>query len=85
MVRFHAAKLIRPNLKIFLNRGAKERARRGTVNVPRTSERLSNKDLGKYRDLAESEGFEPSRPAKVCRFSRPVLSTAQPTLRRPIY
>ena len=30
--------------------------------------------------LAEREGFEPPRPAKVCRFSRPVQSTALPPL-----
>src|SRR5256885_12305957 len=31
--------------------------------------------------MAESEGFEPPIPVKVCRFSRPVPSTAPPTLR----
>jgi hypothetical protein len=31
--------------------------------------------------LAEREGFEPPIPAKVCRFSRPVPSTARPPLR----
>ena len=31
--------------------------------------------------MAESEGFEPPIPVKVCRFSRPVPSTARPTLR----
>src|SRR5208282_3890156 len=30
--------------------------------------------------MAESEGFEPPIPVKVCRFSRPVPSTARPTL-----
>lgn len=35
--------------------------------------------------MAESKRFELSEPAKVRRFSRPVLSTTQPTLRRPIY
>jgi hypothetical protein len=31
--------------------------------------------------VAESEGFEPPIPVKVCRFSRPVPSTTRPTLR----
>jgi hypothetical protein len=31
--------------------------------------------------MAESEGFEPPIPVKVCRFSRPVPSTTRPTLR----
>ncbi len=31
--------------------------------------------------VAESEGFEPPIPFRVCRFSRPVPSTARPTLR----
>ena len=30
--------------------------------------------------LAEREGFEPSRPFRACRFSKPVPSTAQPSL-----
>src|SRR6267143_1355049 len=37
--------------------------------------------IGPIENLAESEGFEPSIPVKVCRFSRPVPSTARPTLR----
>src|SRR5215470_9338141 len=32
--------------------------------------------------LAEREGFEPPIPFQVCRFSRPVPSTARPPLRR---
>ena len=35
--------------------------------------------------MAESEGFEPSKPAKACQFSRLVYSTALPALRRPFY
>jgi hypothetical protein len=31
--------------------------------------------------MAEREGFEPPIPVKVCRFSRPVPSTARPPLR----
>ena len=31
--------------------------------------------------VAESEGFEPPIPFRVCRFSRPVPSTTRPTLR----
>src|ERR1700688_498662 len=35
-----------------------------------------------YTDsMAESEGFEPPIPFQVCRFSRPMQSTALPTLR----
>ena len=30
--------------------------------------------------MAEGEGFEPPKPVKVCRFSRPVQSTALPPL-----
>lgn len=37
------------------------------------------------QNLAESEGFEPSSPAKGCQFSRLVYSTALPALRRPFY
>jgi hypothetical protein len=32
-------------------------------------------------NLAEREGFEPPIPFRVCRFSRPVPSTARPPLR----
>src|SRR3954464_649105 len=35
--------------------------------------------------MAESEGFEPPIPVKVCRFSRPVPSTTRPTLRGGYY
>ena len=35
--------------------------------------------------MAESEGFEPSKPAKARQFSRLVYSTALPALRRPFY
>ena len=31
--------------------------------------------------LAERLGFEPRKELPLCRFSRPVLSTAQPSLR----
>lgn len=34
--------------------------------------------------MAESEGFEPPIPFRVCRFSRPVPSTTRPTLRNRI-
>jgi hypothetical protein len=30
--------------------------------------------------MAEREGFEPSKPVKTCRFSRPVHSTTLPPL-----
>ena len=33
------------------------------------------------KKLAEREGFEPPIPFQVCRFSRPVPSTARPPLR----
>jgi hypothetical protein len=33
-----------------------------------------------FKGLAESEGFEPPIPFRVCRFSRPVPSTTRPTL-----
>ena len=33
-----------------------------------------------YILTAESEGFEPSEPVRARRFSKPVLSTTQPTL-----
>jgi hypothetical protein len=32
------------------------------------------------RSLAEGVGFEPTRPVRAYRFSRPALSTAQPPL-----
>ena len=35
----------------------------------------------KYRLMAERLGFEPRKELPLCRFSRPVLSTAQPSLR----
>ena len=35
----------------------------------------------KYRNMAERLGFEPRKELPLCRFSRPVLSTAQPSLR----
>jgi hypothetical protein len=38
-----------------------------------------------WPEMAESEGFEPSSPAKGCQFSRLVYSTALPALRRPFY
>jgi hypothetical protein len=37
------------------------------------------------RTVAESEGFEPPIPFQVCRFSRPMQSTALPTLRAPYH
>src|ERR1700754_4287579 len=33
--------------------------------------------------MAEGVGFEPTRPFRACRFSRPVLSTAQTPLPEP--
>ena len=32
--------------------------------------------------MAERLGFEPRKELPLCRFSRPVLSTAQPSLRK---
>ncbi len=32
-------------------------------------------------NMAERLGFEPRKELPLCRFSRPVLSTAQPSLR----
>ncbi len=32
--------------------------------------------------VAERLGFEPRKELPLCRFSRPVLSTAQPSLRK---
>src|SRR5690606_28971355 len=37
--------------------------------------------VARRRKMAEGQGFEPWVPAKVRRFSKPVLSTAQPSLR----
>ncbi len=37
------------------------------------------------KELAESEGFEPPIPFRVCRFSRPVPSTTRPTLRTLLF
>ena len=34
-----------------------------------------------YKVMAERLGFEPRKELPLCRFSRPVLSTAQPSLR----
>jgi hypothetical protein len=34
-----------------------------------------------YKQMAEGEGFEPSRRLRACRFSRPVPSTTRPPLR----
>lgn len=45
----------------------------GNLDVPR--------GLLEESQVAESEGFEPSKPAKACQFSRLVYSTALPTLR----
>gem|GEM_PF-2953449 len=33
-----------------------------------------------FNICAEGEGFEPPRPIRACRFSRPVHSTALPSL-----
>ena len=33
------------------------------------------------KEVAEREGFEPPRPLRVCRFSKPVQSTTLPSLR----
>src|SRR5208282_2853539 len=33
--------------------------------------------------LADGVGFEPTRPVRVCRFSRPVPSTARPPIQVP--
>ena len=35
----------------------------------------------KSKVMAERLGFEPRKELPLCRFSRPVLSTAQPSLR----
>ena len=35
----------------------------------------------KIKNVAERLGFEPRKELPLCRFSRPVLSTAQPSLR----
>src|SRR5580700_1869221 len=37
------------------------------------------------QNVAEEEGFEPSRPFRAWRFSRPLPSTARPPLRRLVY
>ena len=34
--------------------------------------------------MAERLGFEPRKELPLCRFSRPVLSTAQPSLREQV-
>ena len=41
------------------------------------SDWFGNKNLA---ELADGVGFEPTRPLRACRFSRPVLSTAQPPI-----
>ncbi len=38
---------------------------------------------GAIGKMAEREGFEPPRPSRVCRFSKPVQSTTLPSLREP--
>ena len=35
--------------------------------------------------MAERLGFEPRKESPLCRFSRPVLSTAQPSLRSLVF
>ncbi len=35
--------------------------------------------------MAERLGFEPRKELPLCRFSRPVLSTAQPSLRFDVF
>ena len=35
--------------------------------------------------MAERLGFEPRKELPLCRFSRPVLSTAQPSLRSHVF
>ena len=35
--------------------------------------------------MAERLGFEPRKELPLCRFSRPVLSTAQPSLRELVF
>tara|TARA_Y100000590_G_scaffold398009_1_gene480028 strand:+ start:1815 stop:1973 length:159 start_codon:yes stop_codon:yes gene_type:complete len=35
--------------------------------------------------MAERLGFEPRKELPLCRFSRPVLSTAQPSLRHLLF
>ena len=35
--------------------------------------------------MAERLGFEPRKELPLCRFSRPVLSTAQPSLRELLF
>ena len=35
--------------------------------------------------MAERLGFEPRKELPLCRFSRPVLSTAQPSLRALVF
>ena len=35
--------------------------------------------------MAERLGFEPRKELPLCRFSRPVLSTAQPSLREKVF
>ncbi len=35
--------------------------------------------------MAEGLGFEPRKGLPLCRFSRPVLSTAQPSFRKQVF
>ena len=42
---------------------------------------LKNLDLTMNKIMAERLGFEPRKELPLCRFSRPVLSTTQPSLR----
>src|SRR6266436_2582432 len=35
--------------------------------------------------LADGVGFEPTRPLRTCRFSRPVPSTARPPIHAPVH
>ena len=43
------------------------------------------KEISKILIMAERLGFEPRKELPLCRFSRPVLSTAQPSLLQVFY
>ena len=52
------------------------------------SERIENFAVSPTRVqwyVAETKGFEPSRPFRVCALSRGVPSTTRPRLRLPVY
>ncbi len=63
-------------------------AQRSLSNPSRTSALHCYSSPQSFRfasNFAEREGFEPSRIFRLCRFSKPVLSTTQPPLRGPTY